>query len=642
MTIFRKSLVTLGFATFALVSALVISVLVFMNFLYYDTNARALSNTASAVFSVISEEQLRGYFETGIAGLHFPYNDNHYRLTLIDKNGEVLWDSWVEDRMVNHLDREEIHAALEGQEGKALRNSLSTGTKQLYAALPVKNADGAVAGVFRLSVEVPSFSQRVSSVVLPFFLLAGILVFAAYMGIFYYSRSLSLSLDRLVDITLDAGEFKYANNEAWEAASRTIIRTASQAEELFILEKALRSMSSELKLRLGEATTEGRRLEAILNSMSEAVIALDSNLLLLLANPCARTLFSLENRSTRKLSLLEATHSTELEWAGRKVFKSGIPEEMELSFHSGGTERRFHVSITPFSSAVYAGNDAAAYNGELKSISGGYNGSGGIVIVMDDLTRITRLEQIRKDFVANVSHELRTPIQIMKGFSETLLDLPLVSGKMEDTEEKEQVRHYVEIIHKNAGTMENLVSDLLSLASLEDKSGTRPDKEELLLVPLVAEAVALVELQAKKNKTEIVVECPQNLTAKLYGSFFIQALVNLLDNAIKYSPAYSAGRTDISEDSPLAASRVWTRVFLKDNFLVLEVEDNGIGIPSEHQERLFERFYRVDRARSREAGGTGLGLAIVRHIALLHEGSAEVESHFGEGSVFRLKIPQKD
>ncbi|MCL1813938.1 MAG: ATP-binding protein [Treponema sp.] len=606
MTIFRKSLVTLGLATFALVSALVISVLVFMNSLYYDTNARALSNTASAVFSVISEEQLRDYFETGTAGRHFSYNDNHYRLTLIDKNGEVLWDSRVEDRMVNHLDREEVHAALEGREGKALRNSLSAGIRQLYAALPVKDSYGTVTGVFRLAVEVPSFWQRVSAAVLPFLCFAAVLVFAVFMGIFYFSRSLSLSLDRLVNIALDTGEFRHIDTGAGEEtalASQSAL--ASQAEEILTLEKALRSMSSELKLRLGEATTEGRRLEAILNSMSEAVIAMDSNLLLLLVNPYARTLFSLENRSTQKLSLLEATHSTELEWIARKVLETGTPQETELCFHSGGAERRFHVSITPF----------------------GTNGSGGIVIVMDDLTRITRLEQIRKDFVANVSHELRTPIQIMKGFSETILDLPLLSLEKADSAENEQLRHYIGIIQKNAGIMENLISDLLSLANLEDENGIRPDKEELLLMPLFEEAITSVELQAKKMQTEIIVECSPDLKAKLYGSFIIQVLVNLLDNAIKYSHK---------------SSQVWARAFLKDNCLVLEVEDNGIGIPSEHQERLFERFYRVDKARSKEAGGTGLGLAIVRHIALLHGGKAEVESHAGEGSVFRLRIPQKD
>jgi two-component system phosphate regulon sensor histidine kinase PhoR len=312
-----------------------------------------------------------------------------------------------------------------------------------------------------------------------------------------------------------------------------------------------------------------------------------------------------------KLSLLEATRSTELEWASRKVLESGIPEETELSFHSNGTERRFKVSITPFSSEKHLSFGTA--NGSAASP--------GIVIVMDDLTRITRLEQIRKDFVANVSHELRTPVQLIKGFSETVLDLPLVSAQEEETA---ALRHYIEIIRKNADVMENLIGDLLSLASLEDESGIRTDREELFLAPLFAEASALVELQAKKNNTVIVTECPPELKSKLYGTFIIQALVNLLDNAIKYSPE---------------ASQVFARAFQKENFTVLEVQDWGIGIPGEHQERIFERFYRVDKARSKEAGGTGLGLSIVRHIALLHGGKTELDSHAGKGSVFRLIIP---
>ena len=601
MTIFRKSLVTLALAAFVLTSALIISVLVFMNSLYYETNARALSNTASALFSVYSRERLCNFFTDIKPEQPFPYSGTQYRLSLIEKTGEVLWDSRVTDRMVNHLDREEVRAALEGREGRALRNSLSTGTKQLYNALPVKNNDGGVVGVFRLSAEVPGFRQRVSPAVIPFLFLAGILVCIGYLGILNFSRSLSRSLERLVTIARDGGEFRYTEIDMGES------------QEIITLERALRSMSAELKFRLAEARTEGARLEAILNSMSEAVIAADNNLFLLMVNPGAKTLFNLEEQKIPDMSLLEATRSTELELAARKVLESGIPEETELCLYSGGPEQHYHVSISPFSS-------------EKPLRFGATGGTGGacpgIVIVMEDLTRITRLEQIRKDFVANVSHELRTPIQLIKGFSEIVLDLPVISS---EDKEMAELRHYIGIIRKNANAMENLIGDLLSLASLEDNSSIRGDREELFLAPLFAEASALVELQAKKNKTEIVVDCPPDLAAKLYGTFIIQALVNLLDNAIKYSPE---------------ASRVYARAFQKDNCLVLEVQDRGIGIPGEHQERVFERFYRVDKARSKEAGGTGLGLSIVRHIALLHGGKAELESRAGEGSVFRVIIPE--
>jgi two-component system phosphate regulon sensor histidine kinase PhoR len=447
----------------------------------------------------------------------------------------------------------------------------------------------------RFSLTVPSFWKRIAPAALPFLFLAGILVLAACAGIFFFSRSLAGSLDRLVRIAREEAREPWYQDPAslWDDIRK------QDTIELFTLEKALRSMAAELNRRFEQAKTEGRRLEAILNSMSEAVFAVDSNLALLLVNPRAKTLFHLEDSHTSGLSLLEATRSTELENAARQVLSSGQPLEMELKFHTGAAEQRFQVFTAPFS----AGSEAAA--------------AGGIVMVLGDITRLVRLEQIRKDFVANVSHELRTPIQLMKGFSETLLDAPLT-----DTE---QVRHFIEIIRKNAETMENLTNDLLTLASLEDESAGRPEKEECGIAPLFDEALFPIESRAKKKKIKLITDCPPGLSAKLYDSFIVQALINLLDNAIKYSPE---------------GTRVWIKAFRDPAGLVIEVKDDGIGIPAEHQKRIFERFYRIDRARSREAGGTGLGLSIVRHIALLHGGSAEVESHAGEGSVFRLRIPQ--
>jgi len=220
-----------------------------------------------------------------------------------------------------------------------------------------------------------------------------------------------------------------------------------------------------------------------------------------------------------------------------------------------------------------------------------------------------------------VSHELRTPIQIIKGFSETLLDT--VSDSEEKNENK-QIIHFIEIIQKNANTMENLTNDLLILADLENGTPNVREPEELTIISLIDEAVSSVESQAKRKQIEIDVDCSGELRAKLYGSFIIQALINLIDNAIKYSQA---------------KSKIWIKAYCEGEELLLEVRDKGIGIPNEHKERIFERFYRADRSRSREAGGTGLGLSIVRHIALLHKGTAEVESRSAEGSVFRIRIP---
>jgi two-component system phosphate regulon sensor histidine kinase PhoR len=295
---------------------------------------------------------------------------------------------------------------------------------------------------------------------------------------------------------------------------------------------------------------------------------------------------------------LAATYSAELEGAARRVLNRGAPEELHIRFHTGGVQRHFRVFAAPFSAA------------EDKT------SPEGVVMVLSDITRLMKLEQVRKDFVANVSHELRTPIQLVKGFSENLLESP--------PDDPEEIRHCIEIIRKNAQGMENLTNDLLTLVSLEDEGNPRPGTEETDVSALLEEAAGAVRFQARKKDITIRVQCAAGLTAKLYGSFIIQAVINLLDNAVKYSPA---------------GSPVKTGAYISGNELFIEVRDQGIGIPQEHLERIFERFYRVDRARSREAGGTGLGLSIVRHIALIHQGRVEVESHAGEGSLFRLVIP---
>jgi two-component system phosphate regulon sensor histidine kinase PhoR len=238
----------------------------------------------------------------------------------------------------------------------------------------------------------------------------------------------------------------------------------------------------------------------------------------------------------------------------------------------------------------------------------------GIVIFLSDITRVRRLENVRKDFAANVSHELRTPIQLIKGYSETML---------EQRPNYDELIRGMEIILKNAVTMENLTNDLLTLVSLEDEESPRLEMTETKVLELLEEAVNSVEPQRKAKKIEIEVFCAE-LSATLYGPFIIQAIINLLDNAIKYSPS---------------SSKVKLMAEIAGCELIIKVKDKGIGIPREYQERIFERFFRVDKARSREAGGTGLGLAIVRHIALLHQGRVEVESHAREGSCFTLRVP---
>jgi two-component system phosphate regulon sensor histidine kinase PhoR len=595
MTIFHKNAITLGLIVLGFSAVFTVTALAVIEYQYGEVNNMSMLDTARALIDIVGEDAIGEYCANGgqstdsdvLNRLESVRYRSGYRLSLIDTNGDVLWDSSGERRLVNHIDRSEVQAALEGKEGIARRDSLSTGVRQMYVALPVyaNGNDARIVGVFRLSV---TDSARPPATI-PFMVCALLLTVVAFVAITIFSHSLAVPLKRLADIAETAAGKRHRQDIS------AIVAASGESEELFVLETALRSMTEKLSRGAEQTEIESRKLLAILNGMSEAVFAMDDNLILYLVNPRACSLFGLDSGDTGA-SLLEATRSTELEKAARKVLEEGRSLEMELKLKTGNgeirTEQWFQVFATPLASPA------------------------GVVMVMENITRLVKLEQMRKDFVANVSHELRTPIQLIKGFSETLLDVPL--------DNTDQSRRCMEIIHKNVQTMENLTNDLLVLADLEENadSGSRLEKQPL--APLFAEAVSLVEPQAKNKKTAIMVECPADLKATVHGPFIIQALINLLDNGIKYSP----------KKSP-----VWASAYRDGGNVVLEVRDQGMGIPGEHLERIFERFYRVDRSHSREIGGTGLGLSIVRHIALLHKGTAEVESRAGEGSVFRLRIP---
>jgi two-component system phosphate regulon sensor histidine kinase PhoR len=249
-----------------------------------------------------------------------------------------------------------------------------------------------------------------------------------------------------------------------------------------------------------------------------------------------------------------------------------------------------------------------------------HDGSGrtmGAVVVLNDVTRLRRLEEVRQDFVANVSHELKTPITSIKGFVETLLDDPAPSP--------DNVRRFLQIVEKQANRLDAIIEDLLSLSRLEQTKGAATLKiEQAPVLPVINAAVELCQHQADLRAIRIHVECAQELAARLNPPLLEQGLVNLINNAVKYS-----------EDG----QAVLIRAGEEDGMLVINVVDEGTGIHANELDRIFERFYRIDKARSRDLGGTGLGLSIVKHIAQAHAGSVSVISTPGEGSTFTLRVP---
>ncbi|MDR2536122.1 MAG: PAS domain-containing protein [Treponema sp.] len=343
---------------------------------------------------------------------------------------------------------------------------------------------------------------------------------------------------------------------------------------------------------------ESRWFETVLNTLSEGVVIVDKNLRIWAVNRKAQELFEVDP-PREDLSLLEGLRSTEVEALARQALRENRMIEQELQLYTGETPRYLRVRAAPLISG-----------GEPHSIREG------LALALTEYTRLHNLEQVRKDFAANVSHELRTPIQLVRGYAETLLDSSL--------EDYPQIRRGLGIILKNAQRMEQLTSDLLTLVSLEEGDDFSQAMKETSVYPLLQEALDAVEPSARQKQITFSLACPERLKAVLYGPFIVQGLINLLDNGIKYS--YEQSKIGVFAD-------------IQDGELVIEVRDKGIGIPPNHLERIFERFYRVDPARSRSQGGSGLGLAIVRHIALVHRGSVEAESHAGEGSVFRIRLP---
>ncbi len=244
----------------------------------------------------------------------------------------------------------------------------------------------------------------------------------------------------------------------------------------------------------------------------------------------------------------------------------------------------------------------------------------GAVVVLHDVTALRRLEAVRSDFVANVSHELKTPITSIKGFLETLL-----SGALEDPQ---TARRFIGIAVRQADRLHAIIEDLLTLSSLEQGDGERSmSVQSCRVTDVVAGAVEICASEAAGKNVAIEVECDPALEAVLNPALVEQALVNLIDNAVKYS---GEGGRVVVRSTPREAGG-----------LVVEVCDSGVGIDARHLERLFERFYRVDKARSRKLGGTGLGLAIVKHIAQAHGGTVSVTSVPGQGSTFRLELPSR-
>jgi two-component system phosphate regulon sensor histidine kinase PhoR len=511
----------------------------------------------------------------------------HLRITVIDTKGLVLGDTnYDTSQMANHLERPEIQEALNNKVGKDIRFSNTMKIDFMYIAQPIYKDDNII-GVVRLSTPMQDVKGIMRTInfnliiaLIPGLLLSLLLVYRITISI---SRPIKKIKDAAVDIT--QGKLDRSIN---------IIRN----DEIGELAKAVDFMAVSLKDKMNSIKDKNTKMEAILSSVVNGIIAVDSNKQILFINPIAQQMLNITGGDVAGKHLLQIIRNNKIDNMIRDILENKGFEENEI-----------YVNY-PYEKIFRMSSNAIRYPESDRII--------GIIIIIQDITEIKKLENMRSEFVANVSHELKTPLTSIKGFVETLK-----AGAIEDSD---TAIRFLNIIEDEADRLNRLISDILSLSELENKKN-KAIYEEINTADKIREIVSLLQTQAECKKINLHARVEENIS-KLMGNpdQFKQMLINIVDNAVKYTP--EGGTIEVAAYN------------LEEN-VIISVKDNGIGISKEHISRLFERFYRVDRARSRSVGGTGLGLAIVKHIVMQFGGKIEVSSKIDNGTEFKLIIPGK-
>jgi len=508
------------------------------------------------------------------------------RVTIMVPDGTVVADSEVlpEDlgRLENHAARREMRAALAGQVGHDLRTSVSIHAPLLYVALPVRDGEHVV-GVVRLALPLSAVTSsygRVHRVLLAGGLVA--LVVAFGIGIFVAGR-----------VTRPVVEMQAIARQMSEGQFAVRAPVAS-ADELGALGRALNVMVVRLREQIETLRSERAKATAILDGMVEGVLAVDGHETVLLMNERARAMFGVGAGRGEGKPVLEVVRNADLHEIFREGRTSGDVARRELHL-TVPVERTLRVTAVP----LLLGGEAP-----------------GLVMVLDDITELRRLEQVRTEFVANVSHELRTPLTAIQGYLETLLGGAL--------EEHEHARRFLEVAFRHTERLGRLLNDLTDLSNIElGKVSLRLAATPLK--PVVDSVLEIVAAKARDGGVTLGADVPESLVAHADHDRLAQILINLADNAVKYT---SAGGGVAIRARAVDGERV-----------ELSVSDTGVGIPPADLPRITERFYRVDKARSRELGGTGLGLAIVKHLVMAHGGELAIESDEGRGTTVRFTLP---
>ena len=514
------------------------------------------------------------------------------RLTVVDVGGKVRLET---DRPLEVMDenlnfRPEIETAIKNGKGRSTRYSRTLDREMIYVAIAVKPADADLF-VVRLALSLDEVTHPFSYIPLIILILTFFIVLLTVLLLFWMQRSMVGQMKDMVQLARGIG-----SDAPNSTSARLLVRRVSA--EFSRLAARIVRVNVNVRSRLDEAEQSQAETQGILASMSNGVIALDTDRRVLTMNPAATRMFGLLGRDIRGRLLEETVRDPGLLSAITDGMDEGriLYRELELETLGG---RTVEVAIEPL------------YGGVSLTMNG-------VLIILNETTRLRRLERIRKDFAANVSHELRTPLTAIRGYIE------LLDQSVNDEKGMERLK----VVERNAERLNAIIEDLLTLSRLESDEGdsTSLQIESILTDSLLQGVASLCQQQAEAAGISVNVESTEGLKLECNRHLIDQALINLLENAIRYSEP----GTMVTLSSRLTGR----------GELELSVRDQGSGIAMEHLSRLFERFYRVDAGRSREQGGTGLGLSIVKHIALIHGGQAGVESQVGSGSTFFITLPQ--
>ncbi|MDD2486301.1 MAG: ATP-binding protein [bacterium] len=506
------------------------------------------------------------------------------RITVVDAGGRVRADSLADPvSMDNHGNRPEIKQALQGRTGRSRRYSRTLGRDMLYVALPLRQ-DGRITGAVRLALpaaDIRSAQHHIRAILLGSLLLSSIL--GILLG-FIFARSIVRPLHQIgaASRELAAGNFRAPLD-------------ISTGDELQQLAEAFKSMGAQLAKLVAQLSLERDQMGTILENMADGIVVVDENGRVELINAAAIRILASKTPADGLKGGHFVTLASNYELAGM----------LHQTQQEGGRLSRELELLHP------AGTQVSAYFSPVS----GPGGDGRTVIVLHDITRLKRLESVRQVFVANVSHELRTPLASIKAMVETILGSGRGDARLVD--------RFLGNINQEIDRLNNLIADLLQLSRIED-AGVVMQREEVDAALLIGETLEQFASKAAELNIDLQSNTGDNLRLRGDAARLKQVLLNLIDNALKFTPA--GGQVTVS------AGR-------KDDRVVIRVADTGTGIPQADMDRIFERFYRVDKARSRTLGGTGLGLSIVKHIVESHDGSISVDSREGHGSVFTVSLP---